>query len=71
VATHTITINVSARYPHGSIAQGCTAEVTRTGDGSIEWFIDSFRAALVANGFSGETADRLELSERGGVHIEI
>ena len=58
MSTHTITINVVARYPHGSMPQSGTAEITRTGDGSIEWFVDSFRACLVANGYSGALADR-------------
>ena len=63
MSTHTITINVVARYPHGSMPQSGTAEITRTGDGSIEWFLDSFRACLVANGYSGALADRLQLAE--------
>jgi flavoprotein len=64
MATYTITINVVAKYPHGMADQGGTNEVTMTGDGSIEWFIDAFRASLVASGYSGTTADQLQLAER-------
>ena len=57
--THTITIVVAHRSAH--TGQG-SASVTLTGDGSIDHMLDAFQAALVAAGFSTETAARLRLT---------
>lgn len=63
MSTHTITINVVAKYPHGMADESGTNSVAMTGDGTIEWMLDCFRACLVANGYSGALSDRLQLVE--------
>lgn len=57
-ATHTITVTVAYRYPHGSEPDG-SQSVTVTGDGDIGHFLTAFQAALVASGFAADTAGRL------------
>ena len=59
--THRITVTVVGRYMHGKEAEH--ASVTVAGDGSLDHAIDTFRAALVAMGFSPETATRLTVLE--------
>lgn len=58
--SHTITVFINARYPHGERAQ---ASVTMAGDGDIAHAMDTFTAALVAMGFSAELAGRLMLRD--------
>lgn len=51
---------------HGLFSKHSEVEQTRVimaGDGSIEYFLDAFRAALVAHGFTPATAQRLELRQ--------
>ncbi len=55
--THTITIAVTGNYPHG---QKQHSSVTVSGDGSLDHMLDAFKAALVAAGFSPETAAKLD-----------
>jgi hypothetical protein len=59
--THSVTVIVKARYPHNREHQ--QASVTVDGDGDIEHMLDTFRAALVAAGFSATQADRLGMDE--------
>lgn len=56
--THTITVVVAYRYPHGAVPSG-SQSVTVTGDGDIEHFLTTFQAALVASGFATDTAQKL------------
>lgn len=58
--THTVTIAVAHKSTH--TGQG-SASVTITGDGSLDHMLDAFQAALVAAGFSADTAGRLRLAE--------
>ena len=55
--THTVTITVTGNYPHGSKQQ---ASVSMSGDGGLDHMLDAFRAALVAAGFSTDTAAKLD-----------
>ena len=59
--THSITIQIVERYPHGKQAE--QAAVTLHGDGGLEWYVDAFRTALVAAGFAMDTAKRLDVSD--------
>ena len=59
--THSITVVVTGRYPHGR--EHAHASVTVNGDGSLEHAIDTFQAALVAMGFAPDTAARLNVRE--------
>ena len=59
--THTITITVVGKYPHGDNKQH--ASVTMSGDGNIEHMLNAFRTALVAAGFSVSLAERLRIGE--------
>jgi len=61
MSTHTVKIEVVGMYQHGAKTH---ASVSVTGDGSIDHMIDTFRAALVAAGFSSDTASRLDLIEQ-------
>lgn len=54
--THSVTVTVNGNYPHG---QRQHATVTMGGDGGLDHMLDTFRAALVAAGFSTETAATL------------
>lgn len=58
--SHAIKIDVSARYPHGGTE---SAVVSVQGFGDETHFLTVFRAALVAAGFSSETANRLDFVE--------
>jgi hypothetical protein len=60
-ATHSITIVVTGRYPHGR--EHPQASVTVNGDCSLEHAVDSFRAALVAMGFACATAATLNVGD--------
>lgn len=55
--THTVTVTVTGKYPHGQ--QQVHASVTVAGDGSLDHMIDAFQAALVAAGFATDTAGRI------------
>jgi hypothetical protein len=59
--THTVTVTVEGRYMHGREQQHAMVKVA--GDGGIEHMLDTFRAALVAAGFSATQADRLGMDE--------
>lgn len=61
--THTVTIEVRGKYPHGAGMQH--ASVTLAGSGNLDHMLDAFKAALVAAGFSTETAARLDVVEGG------
>lgn len=56
--THKIEITITGNYPHG---QKQHATVSVSGDGSIEHMLDTFRAAMVAGGYSTEMAQRLKI----------
>lgn len=58
---HCIRVLYEAHYPHATGKH--TAEVLARGDGSPEHWLHTFRAALVAAGYSVETAKRLELRD--------
>ena len=58
--THTVTITVTGKYPHGS-REHCS--VTLAGDGDLHHMIEAFKASLVAAGFSMETAAKLDALE--------
>lgn len=58
--THTVTITVTGDYPHGPKQH---AQVTVSGDGGLSHMIESFRAALVAAGFSMDAARNLDVHE--------
>lgn len=55
--THTIDIIISNNYPH-EIKQ--RAMVSLSGDGSLDHIIEAFKIALVAAGFSMDTAKKLD-----------
>ena len=55
--THTVTITVTGKYPHGS-REHCS--VTLAGHGDLDHMIEAFKAALVAAGFSVATAAKLD-----------
>jgi hypothetical protein len=57
--THRITITLHGLYPHGKEHEH--ASVTMAGDGSLDHFVDAFRAALVAAGVSASTAALLDM----------
>jgi hypothetical protein len=57
--SHRITVTVAGRYLHGKEQEQAT--VTIAGDGSIDHALETFRAALVAMGFSPAVAGRLAL----------
>lgn len=58
--THTVTVSIEGNYPHG---QKQHAQVIVAGDGDLEHVLDAFRTALVAAGFSCETAARLTIGD--------
>lgn len=55
--THKIEITISGNYPHGSKQH---AMVSLSGDGGLDHMIEAFKAALVAAGFSMDTAKKLD-----------
>jgi hypothetical protein len=61
MSTHTVKIEVIGMYPDGERHH---ASVSVSGDGGIDHMIDTFAAALVAAGFSADTASRLGLIEQ-------
>lgn len=58
--THTITITISGNYPQGTKQH---ASVSIIGTGDLEHMLDAFKTALVAAGFSANTATKLGLVE--------
>ncbi len=54
--THSITVTVTGLYQHG-VQQHAT--LTMAGDGSLDHALDTFKAALVAMGFSAALAEKL------------
>jgi len=58
--THTVTITVTGNYPHGAKQH---ASVSMSGDGGLDHMIETFKASLVAAGFSMETAAKLDALE--------
>lgn len=54
--THKVEITITGDYPSGSKQR---ATVAIAGDGGIEHMLEAFRAALVAAGFSLETAKKI------------
>lgn len=59
--SHCIRVLYEAHYPHASGKY--TGEVLGRGDGTLEHWLQVFRAALVNAGFSIETAKRLQIDE--------
>ena len=55
--SHKVTVSVVGSYSHGPRQR---VEVSIAGDGSLDHMIEVFRAALVAAGFSAETAAQLD-----------
>lgn len=55
--THKIDIMISGNYPHGNKQHSM---VSVSGDGGLKHMIEAFKAALVAAGFSLETAKKLD-----------
>lgn len=55
--THFVQITVTGTYPHGGKQQ---ASVSLSGDGGLDHMIEAFKAALVAAGFSVQTAMLLD-----------
>lgn len=55
--THKIEITISGNYQHGSKQH---AMVSLSGDGGLDHMIEAFKAALVAAGFSMDTAKKLD-----------
>ena len=58
--THTITVAVDGRYPHGGTQR---ATVVVAGDGGLDHMLDTFRAALMAAGYSARIAESLDVRE--------
>jgi hypothetical protein len=58
--SHTVHVLVCGSYPHGQ-QQHVSLEIS--GDGGLDHMLDTFRAALVAAGFSTEVASRLDILE--------
>lgn len=54
--THKVEISISGNYPHGAKQH---AFVSISGDGGLDHMIDAFKAALIAAGFSMDTAKKL------------
>lgn len=55
--THKIEITISGNYQHGSKQH---ASVSISGDGGLDHMIEAFKAALIAAGFSMDTAKKLD-----------
>lgn len=60
--THTVEIIVRGNYPMGEEEQ---VRLKVSGDGSLEYFVDTMKAALVAFGFAHQTVDKIGLVEQG------
>jgi hypothetical protein len=58
--SHIITVTVRGNYPHGSAEH---AQVSVAGDGDVAHFLHAFQAALIAGGFSADTAGSLSIRE--------
>ena len=63
--SHAIAIHIGPDADLDSCVEGQDASIYVSGDGSIDYYIDAFRAALVAAGFSTVVAGRLQLAEDG------
>lgn len=61
--THILTIEASGHYIHGDPVP--RVRITAHGDGGIEHWLNTFRAALVAAGYAMGTAKRVRLVEEG------
>ena len=59
--SHILTIEASGNYIHGDPVP--RARITAHGDGGIEQWLDTFKAALVAAGYALYTAKRIRLVE--------
>ncbi len=60
--THNVEITISSIYPQKEVEQ---IRLKVGGDGSIEYFIDSMKAALLAFGFCAETVQRIGFKQPG------
>lgn len=58
--SHSIEIVVKGNFPKGEMEQ---MRLKIFGDGAIDHFVETFRAALVAYGFETDTAKRLNLTD--------
>ncbi len=58
--THTITVTIEGRYPHGEKQR---ASVSVDGDGTLDHMVDTFQAAIVAAGYMASTAGTLRIGE--------
>lgn len=61
-ATHTVEIIIRGLYGMEEEEQ-CRLKVT--GDGSLEYFVDTMKAALVAFGFVSATVDKIGFKDQG------
>lgn len=55
--THKVEITISGHYRHGSKQH---AMVSLSGDGGLDHMMEAFKAALIAAGFSMDTAKKLD-----------
>ena len=55
--THKVEITISGNYTHGTRQH---ASVSISGDGGLDHMIEAFKAALIAAGFSTDTAKKLD-----------
>lgn len=55
--THEVTITITGNYPHGKKQH---AQVVVAGNGDLDHMIEVFKAALIAAGFSMDTAKKLD-----------
>ena len=55
--THKVDITISGNYTHGTRQH---ASVSIIGDGGLYHMIEAFKAALIAAGFSTDTAKKLD-----------
>lgn len=58
--THSIEIIIRGKYP---VEEQEQVRLKVSGDGSLEYFVDTMRAALVAFGFVPDTAKKIGLVE--------
>lgn len=56
--THKIIMTVEGNYVHG---QEEHASVTVSGDGSLDQYVEAFKAFLVASGFAMDTAKKFDI----------
>lgn len=59
-ATVTCEIAINSIYPQGESPQ---VKLKVSGDGSLEYFLDAFKAALIAFGFVGATVEKIVITE--------